>query len=121
MTESNSILLTATLLGATAKHNPNTGNVTYRVQFSYPQAFDEYLKQLLAGVMDIYWNGELIAQSALINHLTQKPQKDTDPLYVAYFDLDGGDATRYNMAGATNDPIGELRLVATQMTLFSQP
>lgn len=114
----NSLEMNATLMLVSIRVNPNSGDVVYKLVFSYPPGYDEYLKQLVVGAADMYWNNELVGQSTVISSLVVKPQKDADPLYVAHFQLDGGDVSRANMGAAANNPDGVLRLVSTQLALF---
>ena len=114
----NSLEMNASLLSVSIRVNPNSGDVTYKMAFEYPPGYDEYLKQLVVGAADMYWNNVLVGQSAKIASLNVKPQKDADPLFVVHFQLDGGDVGRANMGAAANNPSGLLRLVSTQLALF---
>jgi hypothetical protein len=115
-----SLEMNAMLTSVSIRINPNSGDVKYKLVFIYPPGYDEYLKQLVVGAADMYWNDTLVGQSTKIASLSVKPQKDADPLYVVHFDLDGGDVMRANMGAAAHNPSGTLRLVSTQLALFSR-
>ena len=82
-----SLEMNALLTNVSIRVNPSSGDVKYRLTFSYPPGYDEYLKELVTGAADMYWNDVLVGQSTKITGLSVKPQKDSDPLYVAHFKL----------------------------------
>lgn len=116
-----SLQMTAMLVSANFRINPKSGDPSYTMVFVYPAGYDEYLKQLSAGAADLYINGQIAGQSVKIEGLTMKPETpDEDAEYRVKLKLDGGDATRFHIGSLAANPTVELRMVSTQMPLFSQ-
>lgn len=114
-----SLEMTALFISANLSVSPTSGTATYKLKFAYPEGYDQYLKQILRGAADMYINGQMAAQSALVANLSVKPQKDDDPLFVVVFQLDGGDATRFHIGELARTPACEIRLVSTQLAMFA--
>lgn len=116
-----SLQMTAMLVSANFRIDPKSGDPSYALIFVYPSGYDEYLKQLSAGAADLYINGVLAGQSVKIVGLTMKPETaDEDAEYRVKMKLDGGDAMRFHIGSLAPNPAVELRMVSTQMPLFSQ-
>ena len=115
-----SLEMTAQLVSATLRLNPDTGSGTYRMVFIYPGGYDQYLQQISDGAADVYINGTLAGQSVKIPKTVFKARtKDKDAEYSVIFDFDPGDAVRFHIGTLAAQPAVILRLVSTQIAMFA--
>lgn len=119
MTQDEHLAMHAVITKVSASANPK-GVKTYKVAFSYPRAFMEYLDEVIGQPIDVYWDEALVLRNAVIKRMHQADVPDSDPIYVAELTCVPMDTELANLVDAVNNS-GDLRISVPQGTLFAGP